>query len=59
MTSKERILAVLNEQPDDATYDEIVRELVFARMVERGLDDAEKQRTISNEEVQKRISQWR
>ena len=27
-------------QPDDASYDEIIRELAFERMIEKGLEDA-------------------
>jgi len=40
------------------TAKEQVRELVFNRMVERGLDDSENGRTISHEEMKKRISSW-
>ena len=50
---------IIEEQPDDATYEEILRELAFARMVERGLEDAREERTISNEEMGQRIRLWR
>ncbi len=59
MTAKEQIKALVEAQPDDATYDEIVRELAFGRMIERGLADARQGRTISNEEMGRRIRQWR
>ena len=58
MTPKEQMKAVIDAQPEDATYDEILRELVFARMVDRGLDDSRKGRVITNEEMGKRIRQW-
>ena len=35
-TVKEKITKVVLSQPEDATYDEIMRELVFAKMVDRG-----------------------
>jgi ribosomal protein S3AE len=35
-TVKEKITQVIQGQPDDATYEEIMRQLVFERMVERG-----------------------
>jgi len=57
-TVKERIVRLVNEQPDDSTYDEILRELAFARMIERGLDDSRKGRTISDNEIRKRIQSW-
>jgi len=28
--------------PDDSYYDEILKELTFARMIEKGLDDSKK-----------------
>jgi hypothetical protein len=52
---KERIVRLVNEQPDDSTYDEILRELAFARMVERGLEDSRQGRTISDDQMRKRI----
>lgn len=58
MTTKERIKELVEEQPDDASYDEILRELAFARMVEQGLADVRQGRTLSNEELGKRIRQW-
>lgn len=58
MTAKERIQSLLDAQPDDASYEEILRELSFERMVERGLADVRKGNTISNEDMGKRIRQW-
>ena len=56
--AKERMTQIIQQQPDDSSYDEILRELAFARMVERGLEDARKGRTISNEEMARRIQSW-
>ena len=39
MTAKEQIVAILDDQPDDSTCEELLRELVFARMIDRGLAD--------------------
>jgi predicted transcriptional regulator len=58
MTVKERMLEIIREQPEDSSYDEILRELAFARMVERGLSDSDNGRTISSEEMEARISSW-
>ena len=59
MTDKDRIKAVVEAQPDDASYEEILRELAFERMVQRGLADSRAGRVISNEEMGKRIRTWR
>ena len=50
--------ALIEQQPEDATYEEIMRELAFERMVERGLADVRNGRTISNEEAGRRIRLW-
>ncbi|NLX04107.1 MAG: hypothetical protein GXY33_03065 [Phycisphaerae bacterium] len=59
MTVKEKMKEIIEAQPEDATYEEIVRELAFAGMVERGLRDAREERLISNDEMGKRIRLWR
>lgn len=55
---KDKILKIIGDQPDDSSYDEILRELAFVRMVERGLSDSEAGRTVSNEEMGRRIRTW-
>ena len=46
---------VIQAQPADATYEEIIRELAFERMIERGLADSHSERVASNEEMERRI----
>ena len=58
MTVKEKIKALIDSQPDDATYEEIIRELAFQHMIERGLKDAHEGRVVSNEEMGQRIQLW-
>lgn len=58
ITPKELMLQTIEELPDDSSYEEILRELAFARMVERGLADADAGRTISHEEMGRRIASW-
>ena len=55
---KEQMTKIIQEQPDDCSYDEILRELAFARMIERGLADSNANRTISNDEMKRRIQTW-
>ena len=57
--AKEQLIRLIQEQPDDSSYEEIVRELAFATMVERGLADADAGRVISNDEMSRRIESWR
>jgi predicted transcriptional regulator len=57
-TAKEQISEIIRRQPDDSSYDAIVRELAFELMVQRGLKDSDEGRTITNEEMQRRIKTW-
>ena len=57
-TAKQKMKDIIESQPEDASYDEIIRELAFERMIERGLKDARDERSISNEEMQHRIRTW-
>ena len=57
-TAKEHIAEIINRQPDDSSYDDIVRELAFDLMVQRGLKDSDEQRVVSNEEMERRIKSW-
>jgi hypothetical protein len=57
-TAKDEMIGIINEQPDDSSYDELLRELSFKRMVNNGLKDFREGRTISNEETQRRMQSW-
>jgi predicted transcriptional regulator len=58
VTAKEQITELISRQPDDSSYDEIIRELAFELMVQRGLKDSDEGRTVSNEEMHRRIKTW-
>ena len=58
-TPKDWLRRVIDEQPDDSSFDEILKELAFAAMIERGLADSQAGRTSSHEEVGKTLESWR
>ena len=57
-SAKEAMIDIIGRQPDDSTYDEILRELAFARMVQRGLDDSDAGRTLSDGDVKRKSDSW-
>ncbi len=57
-TIKEKIVGIIQSQPDDSSYDEIIREIAFGRMVDRGLKDSREDKSISNESMEHRIKSW-
>lgn len=56
--AKEELTKLIQEQPEDSSSEEIVRELAFHLMVERGLADSDAGRVISNDEMARRIRSW-
>ncbi|MBI2360202.1 MAG: hypothetical protein HYV04_15110 [Deltaproteobacteria bacterium] len=57
--AKEELTKLIAEQPEDSSHEEIVRELAFHVMVQRGLADSDAGRVISNDEMARRIRSWR
>lgn len=55
---KEKMTGIIQSQPEDATYEEIMRELAFERMVARRLDDSRQGRVLSNSEMERQIRTW-
>ena len=57
-SAKDAMIDIIGRQPDDSSYDEILRELAYARMVQRGLDDSDSGRTISDDAMKRKIESW-
>lgn len=57
-TAKDQIKKILESQPEDSSYDDILRELAFKRMVDKGMSDEKNGHVISNKDMEKRIREW-
>lgn len=57
-TAKQELTELIRRQPEDSSCEEIIRELAFHAMVERGLSDSDAQRVLSSEEMARRIRLW-
>ena len=57
-TAKDEMIEIIQKQPDDSSYDELLRELAYNRMVDKGLKDSEIGNIISNDEMRRRIESW-
>jgi len=55
---KENMIKIIEEQPDDSSFDEILRELAFAEMIDKGLEDSKNKRIISNKDMKREIESW-
>ena len=58
ISPKKEMTKIIERQPEDSSYDEILRELAFARMIDRGLADSKANRTISNAQMKQRTAKW-
>ena len=57
-TAKDELKELLEQQPEDSSSEELIRELAFHLMVQRGIADSDAGRTTSNEEMNRRIRSW-
>ena len=57
-TAKEHLTKLIQDQPEESSEADIVRELAFDLMVRRGIADADADRTLSNEDMGHRIRSW-
>ncbi len=55
---KEKMIQIINSQPDDSSYDEILQELSFVNMVNRGLDDSKNNKITEHDKLKKEINKW-
>ena len=58
LTVKERVKVAIDEMPDDVSIDEILKELAFQLMIDRGILDSEQNRVISDAQLDSEIEQW-
>lgn len=58
ISPKKQMTKIIRQQPEDSSYEEILRELAFARMVDRGLADSKAGRTIDNAEMKRKTKTW-
>ena len=57
-TVKEEVKTLLEKLPDDCTIEDIQYHLCVLEKIQKGIERAEKEGTISHEEVKKRLSKW-
>lgn len=55
---RQAVLEMVKGLPDDASLEDIQYHLFVLQKIERGLQDAEAGRVVSQEEMEKRFSRW-
>ena len=57
-TAKEEVESLLHKLPDNCSIEDVQYHLYVIEKVRHGLDAAEREETISQEEVEERLSKW-
>lgn len=55
---KDEMIKIIQTQPENATFEEILKELAFEKMIQSGLMDAQADRIISNDKMRENIKSW-
>ena len=58
MATKEQMIKVIQELPDDATVEDAMERLYLLYKIERGIAQAEAGQKVSQEEARRRMAQW-
>lgn len=57
-TAKEEVRKMLDQLPDDSSFEDIQYHIYVREKVELGLEDIQQGRTLSQEEVERRMGKW-
>jgi predicted transcriptional regulator len=57
-TAKQEVRKMLDEIPEDASFEDIQYHIYVRQKIERGLQDVKKGRVITQEEAERRMSKW-
>ncbi len=57
-TPKEEVKRLLDQIPDDSTFEDIQYHIYVREKIERGLKDVAEGRVLSHEEVERRMARW-
>ncbi len=57
-TAKDQVREILDNVPEDASLEDIQYHLYVRQKIEKGLNAAERGRTLPHEEVVRRMARW-
>ena len=58
LSVKDAAKKIIDDLPDDVSCDELIKELLFKRLIEKGIQDSQKNKITSDEELGKEIDKW-
>lgn len=57
-TAKEEVKALLEQLPDDCSLEDVQYHLYVVEKIHRGIERAEKEGTLSQDEVERKLGKW-
>lgn len=57
-TAKDEVKALLDKLPDDCSLEDVQYHLYVVEKIHRGIERAEKEGTLSQDEVERKLSKW-
>lgn len=57
-TAKDEVRKLLEQIPDDSSFEDIQYHIYVREKIQRGLNDMNAGRTVTQEEIEKRMAQW-
>ena len=57
-TAKEEVKALLDKIPDDCSLEDVQYHLYVVEKIHRGIERADKEGILSQEEVEKKLNKW-
>ena len=57
-TAKEEVKLLLDKLPDDCSMEDVQYHLYVAEKVRRGIDRAEEEGTLTQDEVEEKLKRW-
>ncbi len=58
MLTKTSVIETITRFPDNFSIDELVDKMILLEKIEKGMQDADNGRVISEDELEKRIEEW-
>ena len=57
-TAKEEVKALLDKLPDDCSLEDVQYHLYVVEKIHRGMERAEKEGVLSQDEVERKLNKW-
>lgn len=58
MLSKSNVIKTISKFPDHFSVDDLVDKMILLDKIEKGMQQADNNQTISDEELNKKIEEW-